>query len=218
MTADGGSTAPYSPGGGGSSLPHTPNAQMPPSSPPFPLGTGGGGRRGPSVLLAIGVVVAVLLSTAALIVALTRGDGSTSSITPTAGPQPSSQPTAADITAADKALCEAIAPLIRESREQKNAFVALGPTGSPERDAGIPEFVRKTQDWANRAQQVLDDHASPPRFFTRTLQRYIDDMRLYAASVRPGAATDADAATWTDSLVALGGPFEVCSDLGVQLW
>jgi hypothetical protein len=65
---------------------------------------------------------------------------------------------------------------------------------------------------------VLDEHSIPPRYVTRTLQRYIDDMRLYVASIRPGPATDADTATWTDSLAALGGPFEVCNALGVSLW
>jgi hypothetical protein len=162
--------------------------------------------------------VAIVVAVAALVVALVRG-GASSPNTPIARSETQSTAmTGADTTAADKALCGAIAPLIKESTEQKNAFVALGHTGTPERDAGIPEFRSKTQDWVGQAQQVLDEHSIPPRYVTRTLQRYVDDMRLYVASIRPGPATDADTATWTDSLAALGGPFEVCNALGVSLW
>jgi hypothetical protein len=39
---------------------------------------------------------------------------------------------------------------------------------------------------------------------TRSLQRYIDDMKLFAASVRPGPGTQYDEAAWTDSIVACG--------------
>jgi hypothetical protein len=159
-----------------------------------------------------------VLSAAALIVALVRGGQSTAPSTPTAQSATPSTSSAGADTTADKALCEAIAPLIKESTEQKNAFVALGHTGTPERDAGIPDFRSKTQEWVGQAQQVLDEHSIPPRYVTRTLQRYIDDMRLYVASIRPGPATDADTATWTDSLATLGGPFEVCNALGVSLW
>jgi hypothetical protein len=160
-----------------------------------------------------------VLSAAALIVALVRGGASPTPGTPSAqSATPSTSTAGTDTTAADKALCDAIAPLIKESTEQKNAFVALGHTGTPERDAGIPDFRSKTQEWVGQAQQVLDEHSIPPRYVTRTLQRYIDDMRLYVASIRPGPATDADTATWTDSLATLGGPFEVCNALGVSLW
>lgn len=165
-------------------------------------------------------LLAVPLSAAALAVAvisLVRQPDS-------AMPPPVASPPAATSTAAsntgetDRALCEAIAPLIKESTAETNSFTALGRPGSPERDAGIANFVARTRDWANRTQQVLDAHVNPPRYLTRTLQRYIDDMRLFVASVRPGPGTDADRAVWTDSLVALGGPFEVCSAAGVELW
>ena len=65
---------------------------------------------------------------------------------------------------------------------------------------------------------MLDDHANPPRYLTRTLQRYIDDMRLFVDGLRPGPPPDADRAVWTDSIAALNGPFEACSAAGVQLW
>jgi hypothetical protein len=170
------------------------------------------------VAIALGIV-AIVLAVAALIVTLVRGGESSGPATPTAQPTASSVPTASgDTSAADKALCEAIGPLIKESSEQKNAFVALGRTGTPERDAGVQDFRDKTQDWAHRAQEVLDKDTAPPRYFTRTLQRYIDDMRLIAANLRTGPATDSDAAAWNDSLVALAGPFEVCGKLGIPLW
>lgn len=187
--------------------------------PPPSFGFGDGRRvRGWGLAIALGVV-ATVLAVAALIVALVRGGDSSSSATPTPQPTTSSTPTAGrDTTAADKVLCEAIAPLMKESSERKTAFVALGRTGTPERDAGVQDFRDETQDWVRRAQNVLDEHAAPPRYFTRTLQRYIDDMRLIAANMRTGPATESDTAAWNDSLVALAGPFEVCGKLGIPLW
>ncbi|KUI36229.1 hypothetical protein [Mycobacterium sp. GA-2829] len=160
------------------------------------------------MLTDLGVAAAIILAAAALVVSLTKGDAAA----------PGAAAVTPNLIEADRSLCEAIEPLIKESSAQKNAFVALGRTGTPERDAGIAEFASQTKDWVGRSQDVLDDHSEPPRYLTRTLQRYIDDMRLYAASLRPGPAADADTAAWTDSLVALSGPFEVCGDLGVELW
>ena len=51
---------------------------------------------------------------------------------------------------------------------------------------------------------------------TRSLQRYIDDMQLFVASVRPGPGTRHDEAAWTDSIVAHGGPLATCQALGIQ--
>ena len=104
---------------------------------------------------------------------------------------------------------------MRESADRGQAFVNLGHTGTPQRDAGIPSFASDTDNWAQRAQDVLDAHSAPPRYLTRMLQRFVDDRRAYAASLRPGPATDADGAAWNDSLVAAGGPYELCGDLGV---
>lgn len=163
-------------------------------------------------------VVAVLLSTAALIVAvisalrdpLPTSSSVSTSETSTARP--------ADVQAVDRDLCEEIAPLIKESSRNKNNFSGLGAQGSPERNAGITDFVERTQDWASRAQQVLDAHTDPPRYLTRSLQRYIDDMRLFVDGLRPGPGHDSDQAVWTDSIAALNGPVMVCSQLGVELW
>jgi hypothetical protein len=172
----------------------------------------GGGRRG--VLLGVGVVIAILLAAAALVVAVT-GPKQESQDKATA-----SQPTSAaqDNSAADRTLCQAIEPLVKESSTEKNDFTGLGKSGSSERDAGVDAFTAKTKDWVTRAQKVLDNHLDPPRYLTRTLQRYIDDMRLISFTVRTGPSTDEDTALWTDSVAALAGPFEVCDTAGVQLW
>jgi hypothetical protein len=158
----------------------------------------------------LGVVLAILLAAAALAVAVvslvSRPDGAATSTAP-ANQQVS--------TAADRALCQAIGPLMKEGDDRSNAFLATGQPGSPERDAALPKFVSDTQDWARRTQQALDAHANPPRFMTRALQRYIDDMQLFVASVRPGAGTQYDEAAWTDSIVAYGGPLATCQALGV---
>src|SRR6202171_6312220 len=168
----------------------------------------GGHRRG--VLVSAGVVIAIMLAIAALVVgvvALVHQPAAP----PTAAPPPTTatQSALVNTEAADRALCQDIAPLMKEGDERANAFVNLGHHGTPQRDAGIPQFVTDTRNWADRVQQFLDQHADPPRYLTRTLQRYIDDLRLYVASIRPGPATKYDDAAWTDSLVAYGGP--LCS-------
>jgi Na+-transporting methylmalonyl-CoA/oxaloacetate decarboxylase gamma subunit len=169
------------------------------------------GRRG--VAGAVGVVLAILIAVAALIVAIVALNRE---------PPPAAAPAAAPAaqqgpaTDADRKLCEAIAPLMKENDDRSNAFLGTGQPGSPEQDAALPKFVTDTQDWARRTQQVLDANATPPRLLTRTLQRYIDDMQLFVASVRPGPGTKYDEAAWTDSIVAYGGPLATCQALGVQ--
>lgn len=164
-----------------------------------------------AILGAAGVVLAVLLAAAALIVALTREPPAPHAAAPPAAP--SQQVPTPD---ADRKLCEAIAPLMKENDDRSNAFLGTGQPGSPEQDAALPKFVTDTQDWARRTQLVLDANANPPRLLTRTLQRYIDDMQLFVASVRPGPGTKYDEAAWTDSIVAYGGPLATCQALGVQ--
>jgi hypothetical protein len=159
------------------------------------------------------VVVAVLLAAAALIVAivaLRQEPPPAASIA--AAPSSQQGPT----TDADRKLCQAIGPLMKENDDRSNAFLGTGQPGSPDQDAALPKFVTDTQDWARRTQQVLDANATPPRLMTRTLQRYIDDTQLFVASVRPGPGTKYDEAAWTDSIVAYGGPLATCQALGVQ--
>ncbi|OBJ56392.1 hypothetical protein A9W95_13685 [Mycobacterium sp. 1423905.2] len=104
---------------------------------------------------------------------------------------------------------------MKENDDRSNAFLATGEAGSPERDGALPKFVTDTQDWARRTQQALDAHAAPPRLVTRALQRYVDDMQLFVASVRPGPGTQYDEAAWTDSIVAYGGVLATCQQIGV---
>jgi hypothetical protein len=157
--------------------------------------------------MAVGVALAISLALAALVIAL---------MSPNSQPTPAARPSNPQAgTAADKSLCQAIGPLMKENDDRSNAFLATGEPGSPQRDAALGKFVSDTQDWARRTQQVLDAHATPPRFTTRALQRYIDEMQLFVASVRPGSGTQYDEAAWTDSIVAYGGPLAACQQLGI---
>lgn len=170
-------------------------------------------RRGRALLAGVGIALAIALAAAALVVSLVSAHRNT----PGTATQPEATNQSASTTESDKALCQAIAPLVKESNAEAKAYTSTA-NGTPERDAATPGFVNQTNDWVKRAQPVLDQYSIPPRFLTRSLQRYIDDMRLFANSLRPGPSTDADRAAWNDSLVALGGPYEVCGDLGVPLW
>lgn len=154
-------------------------------------------------------MAAIVLAVAALVLSLISLFNE-----PTSAPA-ASAPNPPPVATADKALCQAIGPLMKENDDRSNAFLATGEAGSPERDAALPKFVTDTQDWARRSQQALDGHASPPRLATRALQRYIDDMQLFVASVRPGAGTQYDEAAWTDSIVAYGGVLSTCQQLGI---
>lgn len=176
-------------------------APGPPDFTPAPLQ-----RQRPS-RTTVGVIAAVVLATVALVLSLISLFSE-----PEQPPGPPKPPSVAD---ADKALCQAIGPLMKENDDRSNAFLATGEAGSPERDAALPKFVTDTQDWARRTQQALDGHSSPPRLSTRALQRYIDDMQLFVASVRPGPGTQYDEAAWTDSIVAYGGTLATCQQLGI---
>jgi hypothetical protein len=166
-------------------------------------------RRRPS-WMAVGVVLAVVLAVAALVV------GVVSLVTQPAPAPAVSAPSPQAMTDADKALCQAIGPLMKENDDRSNAFLATGEAGSPERDAALTKFVTDTRAWAQRTQKDLDARSNPPRFTTRALQRYIDDMQLFVASVRPGPGTQYDEAAWTDSIVAYGGVLTSCQQLGIS--
>ena len=159
------------------------------------------------------MVLAFLVAVAALIVAIVALTQEPPPTTSPAAPPPSQRGPTTD---ADRKLCQAIGPLMKENDDRSNAFLGTGQPGSPEQDAALPKFVTDTQDWARRTQQVLDANATPPRLLTRTLQRYIDDMQLFVASIRPGPGTKYDEAAWTDSIVAYGGPLATCQALGVR--
>ncbi len=172
-------------------------------------------RRG--ILVPVGVIVAVLLAAAALAVALIdNGNGSST-------PPPTLEPTADAVhlldDAADRSLCLAIGPLMRESEDTRNAFQRTGAPGSPERNTALPKFVRDTHDWADRVQEVLNDHAKPPRYLVRTLQRYIDDALLYAENIsadRPPSKYETQ--IYDLSIMDYGGPVGRCADLDAGWW
>jgi len=171
-------------------------------------------RRG-AKLAGVGIVVAVVLSAAALvvgIVALVRQPGPSLTATPT--PAPATTP-AGDTSAADKALCEEVGPLLRQMVDDGKNFVALGDPGTPARDAGIPGYRETVGDWVSRIQPILDAKANPPRYLTRTLQSMIDFKRLYANNIRPGPELAADAEAWNSAAIAYGGPWEICHALDV---
>lgn len=133
-------------------------------------------------------------------------------------PEPSHVvPAAVLVAGADKPLCEAISPLMREETDRANAFLATGEPNSPERKAAIPEFKTETSSWADRIQTVLNDHADPPRYLTRTLQDYIDGMLLYSENMYPEKEPDAyDNTAYDSAAVAYGGPLGTCYKIGVR--
>jgi hypothetical protein len=215
MSDQGGTTGYVPPPGGYAPVPSSGGRPPAPPLPPYGVTTRPNGRGG-RILVGAGVALAIVLAAAALVVALVAHDNKAAPPSGAASTRSSTEPQSTET--ADRALCQAIAPLMKEGDARAKAFVNLGQSGTPERDAGIAQFVADTQSWADRVQKVLDQHKDPPRFLTRTLQRYIDDVRLYAVNIRPGPATEFDTAAWNDSVVAYGGPVGVCPTLGVQWW
>lgn len=139
---------------------------------------------------------------------------------------PASTPPASEVPAsavpilfdddADRALCEALPDLMRESTSRRNAFIAT-PADSPERKAAIPRFKTESEDWANRMQQILAANAEPDRYLTRTLQRYIDDVLLYSQNTYPERPYDRfDDDTWDLAVVDYGGALGRCQQLGIR--
>jgi hypothetical protein len=191
--------------------PWPPNAYGPPAQQRSPSNRGRWAKAWSALTL--------LMATAALVVGIIGLNRPTARISTTSKPPPVVSPTTPapiDTTAKDRALCESVAPLIRENAERGREFVNLGQTGTPERDGGIPSYARDVSHWVKTIQPILDQYADADAFLRRTLQRFIDDTRIYAESIRPGPENDADAAAWNDKLVAIGGPFEVCRRLGVE--
>ncbi len=109
-------------------------------------------KRRRTGLLASGVALAVLLGVAALvlsIIGLTRGPEPPPPPTP-----PQAAPQELFVDDADKALCEAIGPLMREESDENERVLANWATDSPERLAAIPKFKAAHVDWANRIQNA----------------------------------------------------------------
>jgi len=165
--------------------------------------------------------IAVVLAAAALVVgiiALTTGASrAASQPSPTEGTASTASEPEVFVAGPDKELCIAIAPLMCEETDRANAFFATGAPDSSQRKAAIPDFKAGTLDWADRAQSVLNEHADPPRYLTRTLQQYIDGMLLYSENIYPEKAPDAyDDETYDSAAVAYGGPLGTCNRMGVR--
>jgi hypothetical protein len=173
-------------------------------------------RRG--FLLPIGVALAVLLSAAALVVSLMKGSGQTSSA-PTATQSAKPEPTQVFVDVADREVCQAMGPLMRESSDARKAFTNSGAPNTPERKAAIPQFVTDSYDWGRRAQDILNQHSDPPRFLTRNFQRYIDHTLMYAEGLSP----DRDSSIFENQLydfgvIDLSGLIGRCSEVDAPWW
>jgi len=94
------------------------------------------------------------------------------------------------------------------------AWFALGAPGSPARDGALPTFIDDTLDWVSRVDVVIAEHETAQPRLLRTLQRHVDDLWLLVNNVEPGPERTYDAAAWTDSLVAYGGPQSICESIG----
>ena len=143
--SESGGQAPGVPGGFPPNAPAGPWWTPPPEQRP---------RRGGGLLAGLGIALALLLSAAALVVgvvALVRQPATSASSASSTSSAPSQ---AGDTTAADKALCTAIAPIMGDSDRVSNAYTNLGAAGTPDRDAATPQFVTDTKDWTRRAQEV----------------------------------------------------------------
>ena len=188
--------------------------------PSYPFGQGSGGYgppppRRPAKLIGLGVALAVVLSAAALIVgviALVRQPDTAVTATPSSSPIATP---GENTSAADKALCERVGPLLREIVDTGREFVALGQSGTQARDDGITSFRRHVAEWATRIEPIIDENSNASRYLSRTLHGFVDLNRLYSANLRPGPATTLDTQTWDLGTIAYGGPWEVCHALGV---
>lgn len=170
----------------------------------------------PSRLTTVLSGVAVLLAAAALVVSLVRKPEAQTPAQPEPAPTIAAAPVPQQlfVEGADRELCEAIAPLMREIGDQNRTFAKLAP-GSPEQGAAIPAYRSFIENWTQRTQAELNRYADPPRYLTRTLQTYIDDKLLYVELVQPGRVDPFDEATWNQASIHAGGPLGTCSRLGI---
>jgi hypothetical protein len=164
--------------------------------------------------LASGVALAVVLGVVALVLSVI---GLTRSPVPQPPETPQAQPQDLFVEDADKALCEVIAPLMREQSDRTRNFQNLGEAASPERLGAIPRYKADTLEWARRIEPLLNEHAEPPRYLTRTLQRYIDGMLLYSENMYAERGPDSfDNTTYESAIVDYGGPLGACYKVGVK--
>jgi hypothetical protein len=173
-------------------------------------------RRSKVMPVAIGT--AIVLATAALVVGivdLTRSTKPTEAASSAATAAPASAPS--DVAAANRALCNAIAPLMTDSNRAAKAYSSLGPAGTPTWNAGVPNFITDTKDWLGQIQPVIENHPDADPFFRRSLQRFVDDRRFLILDLEAaGPYPPYDDTIWNDSLAAGSGPLNICWDLGVK--
>jgi hypothetical protein len=160
-----------------------------------------------AVLVAAALVVAVI----ALIRPKPAAIPASAPITTT--PAPAQPP---DTKTADRALCTAIAPLMKEIIRISNTYLGLGEAGTPARDSALPKFISDTQDWIGRVQPILDQHPDARPFFRRSLQRFIDDRNLLVSDLKAGPLPTSALEMWSDSEGAYSGPLHICDQLGVK--
>lgn len=188
-----------------------------PYPPPPPPPIRAGRVRGPIGLWILAGVAAVA-SIAALVLGVIAVVGTPSQVqsAPTTPPAAASAAPILFDDKADRALCQALPDLMRESTSRRNAFIATA-VNSPERRAAIPRFKAESEDWALRMQQVIAAHSEPSRYLTRTVQRYVDDVLLYSQNVYPERPYDKfDDATWNLAVVDYGGALGRCQQLGIR--
>lgn len=186
--------------------------------PPAPQTGPGKPRNNAQIAVWAAMGVALVTSMVALVIGLVAMKAAT---TQSAAPAPATvtAPAAAPVLfddTADRALCQALPDLMRESMARRNAFIAT-PVDSPERKSAIPTFKKDSEDWATRMEQVVATHAQPERYLTRTLQRYIDDILLYSQNTYADRPYDKfDDATWNLAVVDYGGALGRCQQLGIR--
>jgi hypothetical protein len=173
-------------------------------------------RRSKGTAFALAVVALVAVAALVMsIVDLTRSPISTNSAasnpTTSAGTSPP-----ADTTAANRALCSAIAPLMTENNRVSKTLSDQVPSGSPGWNAAMPKFISDTKDWLTRIQPIIDSHRDVDPFLHRSLQRFVDDQRFLVADLQEGPWAPYDQTIWNDGLGADNGPLNVCWDLGIK--
>jgi len=194
---------------------------VPPAPPPGPQGYDWGYPPPPvrrtGEWMAVGMAATALLALAALVVGIvalvTRPAPSDAAVAPTNQPGTT---TPADFAEANRALCTEIAPLMAENDRFSNGYVDLGEPGTPARDAATPKYISDTLDWISRVQPIVDQHPDVDPYLRRSLQRFIDDQRLFVVDLRPGPLPSHARALYTDSIGAYSGPLHLCHDLGIK--
>lgn len=169
--------------------------------------------------MAIALAGVGVLSVAAIVLSIIGLTKAPAAPAPAPGslPAPSSQNSAAvDPAAATHDLCAGIGPLLSANDHTANAYLALGPAGTPARDAATPKFVSDISSQIAQIQQVLDSHPAADPFLVRALQRFVDDEHFIVADISSGPFEDYDQTVWSDHLAAYSGVLSVCSKAGVK--